>query len=60
MAIDKFQVDLESQIVLVRGEVPQEDVTAKIAKTGKKVRVLVRGWCPRLTPFADPRDRRCL
>ena len=36
--VEDFTVTLETQEVVVRGSIPFDDLTARIAKTGKAVR----------------------
>ena len=42
LGIDEFSVNLDTQEVIVKGTIPFDDVTAKIAKTGKQVRTSTR------------------
>lgn len=38
--VDEFSVSLETQEVLVTGDIPYEDLLAKLKKTGKEVRTM--------------------
>ena len=42
LGVDDFTVSLDTQEVIVKGSIPFEDVSAKIAKTGKQVGVVVQ------------------